>query len=79
MTNATPPTPEPTITDVLRRLDSLDQANVIRRIDELDHKIDTFKIQLEAYEKGMRWVVNLAFGLIASATITVLLSTIFGK
>lgn len=68
----TPPTQsEPTITDVIQRIDELDQ--------KVENQINTFKVQLEAYEKGMRWVVNLAFGLIASATITVLLTTLFDK
>ncbi|MEB3226245.1 MAG: hypothetical protein VKJ86_10645 [Synechococcus sp.] len=66
--------------DVDTKIDGL-ARDVDAKIDglarDVDEQINTFKLQLDVYEKGMRWVVNLAFGLIASATITVLITTLF--
>ncbi|ANV84863.1 hypothetical protein AWQ21_11020 [Picosynechococcus sp. PCC 7003] len=85
------PKAEPTLQDVIDKIDHLAQdfdtkldglaRDVDNKIDglarDVDEQINTFKLQLDVYEKGMRWVVNLAFGLIASATITVLITTLF--
>jgi hypothetical protein len=85
------PKAEPTLQDVIDKIDHLAQdfdtkldglaRDVDTKIDglarDVDEQINTFKLQLDVYEKGMRWVVNLAFGLIASATITVLITTLF--
>jgi hypothetical protein len=45
---------------------------ILAAIDKLDHKIDTFNEKFDNYQKASQSIVNLAFGLIASATIVTL-------
>jgi hypothetical protein len=52
---------------------------ILEAIDKLDHKIDTFNEKFDNYQKASQSVVNLAFGLIASATIVTLAQTIFRR
>lgn len=56
--------PEPTLRDLADKLDKLSN-NVERSNDKLDN-----------YQRATQWVVQLAFTLIASATITIILSTV---
>lgn len=39
-------------------------------------KVERFDDKFDTYQKSMQWVVQLAFTLIASATITIILSTV---
>lgn len=59
--------------------DISNNKNVLDAIDKLDHKIDTFNEKFDNYQKASQSVVNLAFGLIASATIVTLAQTIFRR
>jgi molecular chaperone GrpE (heat shock protein) len=43
----------------------------------LENKIDTFNEKFDNYQKATQSLVNLAFGLIASATIITIVSHIF--
>jgi hypothetical protein len=52
---------------------------ILDAIDKLDHKIDTFNEKFDNYQKASQSIVNLAFGLIASATIVTLAQTIFRR
>jgi hypothetical protein len=52
---------------------------ILDAIDKLDHKIDTFNEKFDNYQKASQSLVNLAFGLIASATIVTLAQTIFRR
>jgi hypothetical protein len=52
---------------------------ILEAIDKLDHKIDTFNERFDNYQKASQSIVNLAFGLIASATIVTLAQTIFRR
>ena len=36
-------------------------------------------IRFSAYQQASQWVVNLAFGLLATATITTIITTVFRK
>lgn len=60
-------------------LDSIAQlkTDVNSRIDKLDTKIDSFNDKFDNYQKASQWIVNLAFSLIASATIITVASSIF--
>ncbi len=60
--------------DVDTRIDKLDT-----RIDKLDTKIDAYSEKFDTYQKANQSVVNLAFGLIASATIVTLAQVIFAR
>ena len=45
-------------------------------IERLSDKIETFDTRFSDYQKATQWVVQLAFTLIASATITVILTAV---
>ena len=60
----TTPNTEPTLTDVIKRL------------DKLSTDVETFNERFENYQKATQWVVQLAFTLIASATITVIVTSV---
>jgi hypothetical protein len=52
---------------------------ILEAIDKLDQKIDTFNEKFDNYQKASQSIVNLAFGLIASATIVTLAQTTFRR
>jgi DNA helicase IV len=78
---ATPnPKPEPTLSDAIEQITS--------QIKDLSDKVDKFDErfleetkrsdeQFADYRQATQWVVQLAFTLIASATITVIITSIF--
>jgi hypothetical protein len=68
--------PEPTLRDLADKLDQL-TADVDQRFDNLSREFERSNDKFDAYQKGTQWVVQLAFTLIASATITVILTTVF--
>jgi septin family protein len=59
---------------VLERLDDLKQSD-----DQLRQEVERFDEKFENYQKAIQWVVQLAFSLIAAATVTVIVSSVFGK
>ena len=69
----TPPT-EPTLTDVIEKLDSLST-----RIDHLATDVEKFNDRFSNYQQATQWVVQLAFTLIASATITVIITSVLRR
>lgn len=62
-------------------LDSIAQLklDVDTRIDKLDLKIDSFNDKFDNYQKASQSVVNLAFGLIASATVITVVPSVFPR
>ncbi|WP_310485779.1 hypothetical protein [Chamaesiphon sp. VAR_48_metabat_403] len=60
-------------------LDSIDELKAEFRACEtrLETKIDTFNEKFDNYQKATQSIVNLAFGLIASATIVTVVSNVF--
>jgi hypothetical protein len=77
------PQPEPTLRDLANKLDQITldvdklTADVDQRFDRLSREMERSNDKFDAYQKGTQWVVQLAFTLIASATITVILTTVF--
>ncbi len=69
----TPPT-EPTLTDVIEKLDSLST-----RVDNLATDVEKFNDRFSNYQQATQWVVQLAFTLIASATITVIITSVLRR
>jgi len=58
----------------------LDELRELRTEVELSNqKTDAFNQKFDNYQKSTQWVVQLAFSLIAAATVTVLVSTVIGK
>ncbi len=65
---------EPTLADVIAGLDRVNERigelpdNVNERINGLSDSVDLYNEKFEVYQQGTRWVVQLAFTLIASET-----------
>ncbi len=76
MTNAQG-TPEPsqgkdlTLQDVIDKIDGLS-----KKVESLSGKVDTFDEKFSNYQQATQWVVQLAFTLIASATVTVIITSV---
>jgi predicted PurR-regulated permease PerM len=68
-------------TELQQVLESISQLkmDVDTRIDKLDTKIDTYSEKFDTYQKANQSIVNLAFGLIASATIVTLAQVVFAR
>jgi len=66
------PEKEPTLTDVLERLNELSGE-----VNELSGEVKKFDERFSNYQQATQWVVQLAFGLIASATVIVVVTTVF--
>ncbi|MDG2617492.1 hypothetical protein HPC62_16285 [Thermoleptolyngbya sichuanensis A183] len=56
---------------VLERLDNLKVE-----VDGLRQELGQTNVRVDAYQKASNQVVNLAFGLIATATLTIIASTV---
>jgi predicted PurR-regulated permease PerM len=71
----------PMSTELQQVLDSISQLkiDVDTRIDKLDTKIDNYNEKFDTYQKANQSVVNLAFTLIASATLVTIVSSIFKR
>ena len=52
---------------------------VNREIEQTNHNTNAFNQKFANYQKATQWVVQLAFSLIAAATMTVIISTVLGK
>ncbi|WP_404790956.1 hypothetical protein [Altericista sp. CCNU0014] len=48
-------------------------------IDKLAEEEKELNIRFSAYQQASQWVVNLAFGLLATATITTIVTAVFRK
>jgi hypothetical protein len=66
------PPQEPTLTDVLKRIEELSTE-----VKQLSTDMKQFDQRFADYRQATQWVVQLAFTLIASATITVILTSVF--
>ncbi|WP_017304930.1 hypothetical protein [Spirulina subsalsa] len=65
------PEREPTLGDVLEQLAALSS-----QVNDLSTDVKQFDQKFSNYQQATQWVVQLAFTLIASATITVILTSI---
>ena len=63
---------------VLEEISAAVRANTTK-LDHLEREQEKTNIAVETYQKASGQVVNLAFGLIAIATITIVLSAIVNK
>lgn len=64
------------VSDQIREL-STKVDRLATDVESFNDKVAAFNDKFDNYQKATQWVVQLAFTLIASATITVILSTIF--
>lgn len=72
---------EPTLADVIEKLDKLstDVSQLSTRVDRLSNDSEKFNDRFSNYQQATQWVVQLAFTLIASATITVIITSVLRK
>lgn len=72
---------EPTLTDVLQKLEELsaDVDDLSTDVEDLSTDVKKFDERFSNYQQATQWVVQLAFTLIASATITVILTAVLKK
>ncbi|HEY9702657.1 MAG TPA: hypothetical protein V6C58_09440 [Allocoleopsis sp.] len=64
--------------------DRVDQVSenvnkVTADVDKLTNETKELNVKFTAYQQSTQWVVQLAFSLIASATITVIITSIFRR
>lgn len=71
MTTTPQPSQEPTIRDVLNKLDALTED-----VEQLSQDFERSDERFADYRQATQWVVQLAFTLIASATITVIVTAV---
>lgn len=71
MTQSINPNREPTLLDVVNKIDGLS-----KEIDDLSKEVELSTERFGNYQQAVQWVVQLAFTLIASATITVIISAV---
>ncbi|CCI03498.1 hypothetical protein [Microcystis aeruginosa] len=55
------------------------QQQILTELRELKKEVEQFNQKFDNYQKTTQWVVQLAFSLIAAATVTVIVSTVLGK
>ncbi|MFM6323761.1 MAG: hypothetical protein ACKPGT_06775 [Microcystis sp.] len=55
------------------------QQQILTELRELKKEVGQFNQKFDNYQKATQWVVQLAFSLIAAATVTVIVSTVLGK
>ncbi|WP_293151889.1 MULTISPECIES: hypothetical protein [unclassified Microcoleus] len=89
------PNVEPRLADVIEKLDQLstnvdqlsnnvDQLStnvgqLSSRVDRLSNDSEKFNDRFSNYQQATQWVVQLAFTLIASATLTIIISSVLRK
>ncbi len=59
--------------------EELTLSDITEKIKELSAEVKAFNTRSADYHKATRWLVQLAFALIGSATITVIVTTVFKK
>jgi hypothetical protein len=76
---------EPTLSDIINRLDKLDtdlrefSTSVSKDVEKLSTDVEKFNDRFTNYQQATQWVVQLAFTLIASATITIIIAGVFKR
>ncbi len=54
-------------------------SDIAEKINELSAEVKAFNTRFTDYQKATQWVVQLAFALIGSATLTVIVRAVFKK
>jgi len=85
MTTTPAPSKEPTLRDLADKLDRLavgqerlaeNQERLTAEQERFNAEQKQFDERFSTYQKATQWIVQLAFSLIASATITVIITVI---
>lgn len=79
---------EPTLSDVIERLDKLaqsqeklaqNQEKLTQEQERFSQDQERFNERFSNYQQATQWVVQLAFTLIASATLTVIITSVLKR
>jgi hypothetical protein len=54
-------------------------SDVIEKIETLTKDVELSNERFSNYQQAVQWVVQLAFSLIASATVTIIITSVFKK
>jgi len=75
------PDNEPTLRDVIGKLDKLsnDVEKLSNDVEKLSNDGEKFNDRFSNYQQATQWVVQLAFTLIASATLTIIISSVLRR
>jgi hypothetical protein len=65
---------EPTLKDIVRKLDILTTD-----VENLTTDVEKFNDRFSNYQQATQWVVQLAFTLIVSATVTVIVTSVLRR
>jgi len=78
---ATNPNSAPTLVDVFEKLEMVSTKvdKLSTDVDKLSTDVERSNDKFDNYQKATQWVVQLAFSLIASATITVIITSVLRK
>ncbi|MBC6424564.1 MAG: hypothetical protein GDA38_26180 [Hormoscilla sp. SP12CHS1] len=68
------PNTEPTLADVVEQLGKLSND-----VEKLSNNVAKFNDRFFNYQQATQWVVQLAFTLIASATLTVIITAVLRR
>ncbi|MBC6481409.1 MAG: hypothetical protein GDA56_30300 [Hormoscilla sp. GM7CHS1pb] len=75
------PNTEPTLADVVEQLGKL--SNEVEKLShdvgKLSNDVEKFNDRFSNYQQATQWVVQLAFTLIASATLTVIITAVLRR
>lgn len=66
------------LADIQDKIDTLSK-DIENKIDTLSKEVKEFNTRFSDYQQATQWVVQLAFALIGSATVTVIITTVFKK
>ena len=72
---------EPTLSDVIQKIDQLtqEQERFSQELGRFSQEQERFNDRFSNYQQATQWVVQLAFTLIASATLTVIITAVFKR
>lgn len=85
---STNPNSDPTLVNVIEKLDTLstnverlstDVERLSTDVERLSTDVEKSNDKFDNYQKATQWVVQLAFSLIASATITIIITSILRR
>jgi outer membrane murein-binding lipoprotein Lpp len=69
------------IKDLRHNVENLDTkvSTLDNKVAALDTNVEISNTKFDNYQKATQWVVNLAFSLIASATVVTIVSSVFRR
>ena len=75
--NPTPTQAEQILAEIRELRQDVEQIS--QDVEQANQSTNAFNQKFDNYQKATQWVVQLAFSLIAAATVTVIVSTVLGK